>query len=527
MKEISVPKIPKTLLVLFSIVFITEFSLGYYISHIIGYVHSDSMSRVANAFYVIFSRDPHLAAIGFVWNPLPSLMEIPILLFYPLFPILASDAVAGVIMTSFFASLTAVLLVQTGLRFGLSKWLSLAISLCFVFNPFIFLFGANGLSDAPFIYFIIYATAELSFWIRTKNIGSLIKVSFFLTLAFWTRYEAVPFGAAIGIALFIAIWFTPHPLIQESTFMEKLKLRLAKTEGTLTLVLTPVIYSGLLWLMFNYTIMGNALYFLNSQYSNVAQSQGLTTEKTFINMIGNPFQTAIFVAHKLIYFSIPLLGILVLRIWNRRFVFWDFSILFILYSSIFGLQFLLLMKGTSYGWLRYFLYVYPITVAWLPYELSKVKATFMNAAIVLVSLILTIGILTNALFNPIVAPDENKFLHAKQYAAVQKTDKEVAAFLESSLKDATILMDSYSAYAVILNSDRPSRYIITSDVIFNDALASPSKFKVDYILSPKPDKSSALSADNLLYPNFYEKGASFVTLYKEFGGRWRLYKVIQ
>ena len=42
-------------------------------------VFPDAMSRVANGYYVLFSRDPHLAAIGFVWNPLPSLAAIPLL----------------------------------------------------------------------------------------------------------------------------------------------------------------------------------------------------------------------------------------------------------------------------------------------------------------------------------------------------------------------------------------------------------------------------------------------------------------
>ena len=38
-----------------------------------GLVPGDALSRVANGYYTLFSRDPHLAAVGFVWNPLPSL----------------------------------------------------------------------------------------------------------------------------------------------------------------------------------------------------------------------------------------------------------------------------------------------------------------------------------------------------------------------------------------------------------------------------------------------------------------------
>src|SRR6476660_7244053 len=39
----------------------------------------DALSRVGNASYVLFSRDPKLAAIGFVWTPLPSLIMLPVL----------------------------------------------------------------------------------------------------------------------------------------------------------------------------------------------------------------------------------------------------------------------------------------------------------------------------------------------------------------------------------------------------------------------------------------------------------------
>ena len=58
-------------------------------------IFPDAMSRVANAYYVLFSRDPHLAAIGFVWNPLPSLATLPLLVFSPWFPALASLGAAG------------------------------------------------------------------------------------------------------------------------------------------------------------------------------------------------------------------------------------------------------------------------------------------------------------------------------------------------------------------------------------------------------------------------------------------------
>ncbi|KPV57748.1 hypothetical protein QJ48_20315, partial [Paenibacillus sp. A3] len=119
---------------LFLFIFSLEFAAGYYVSHVIGYVHSDAMSRVANAFYVLYSRDPHLAAIGFVWNPLPSLVELLFLLPYHWLPELASSALAGVLMSSVFAGMTAVLLARAGIDFGLSRTFAVLLSLSFSCN---------------------------------------------------------------------------------------------------------------------------------------------------------------------------------------------------------------------------------------------------------------------------------------------------------------------------------------------------------------------------------------------------------
>src|SRR5690606_5766592 len=75
-----------------------------------GYMHSDAVSRVANAFYVLYSRDPHLGAIGFVWNPLPSLLELLPLLAYPIIPAIATAGLAANLLTALFAAGTSLML---------------------------------------------------------------------------------------------------------------------------------------------------------------------------------------------------------------------------------------------------------------------------------------------------------------------------------------------------------------------------------------------------------------------------------
>lgn len=143
------------------LVLLLELGVGYYLTSIYGFMSGDASSRVANAFYVLYSREPSLANIGFVWNPLPSFMEMILLVFYPLFPALASEGLAAVIVSSLFAALTVALLVKAGKQFGLNKWLSIIFALLYAFNPYIFYYGANGLTEVIFIYFINIAVIQM------------------------------------------------------------------------------------------------------------------------------------------------------------------------------------------------------------------------------------------------------------------------------------------------------------------------------------------------------------------------------
>ena len=62
--------------------------------------NGDAVSRMANGFYVLYSRDPHLAAIGFVWNPGTSIADLVPLLFYHLWTPLASHMFAGSLVSA-------------------------------------------------------------------------------------------------------------------------------------------------------------------------------------------------------------------------------------------------------------------------------------------------------------------------------------------------------------------------------------------------------------------------------------------
>ncbi|POR26694.1 glycosyltransferase family 39 protein [Paenibacillus polymyxa] len=512
---------------LFVFILALELSAGIYFSYVLGYMHTDALSRVANAFYVLYSRDPHLGAIGFIWNPLPSLLEMVILLLYPIFPALATYGLAAVILSATFAALTAMLLYRAGVRTGLSSGMSIMLALLYALNPFILLFGANGLSDSLYIYFIMMTVIEFALWLKDRMTASLIVSGLALAMAFWTRYEAVPLGVAMAGGVVLAIMFLHRNMGRRELAMRE---KLHKVEATWLLLLLPVVFSGLLWIFFNYLIMGNAFYFLNSEYSNTAQSAELLNDDKFVEIFSNPLVALKFIASKTLWYSVPLFAILFIRLLSGRLFRWGTLIILLLFLSVPGLQFLLMMKQSSYGWFRYFMYVFPITVAWLPYELSQLQGRWRRAAfgLVSVSLLLTAGLLSYALTRPDIAPDENSFLTRTgnvNYVR-QESDRKIAVWLDEHLPKSTIMTDSASAYTMIVYSEYPKRFLITSDYSFNKALSYPQDNHVDYILVPKIMSGMPLSKINMVYPNLYEKGAPWVQLEREFNGEWRLYKVL-
>src|SRR5688500_12454061 len=95
----------------------------------LGIIVGDAWSRVGNAFYVLFSRDPHLAAIGFVWNPLPSLLMLPMLPLKAIWPELVTHGFAANLLSAIFmaASVLQIRGIMSDLGVGRSLRIALTI----------------------------------------------------------------------------------------------------------------------------------------------------------------------------------------------------------------------------------------------------------------------------------------------------------------------------------------------------------------------------------------------------------------
>ncbi|MBP2033536.1 hypothetical protein J2Z42_002239 [Clostridium algifaecis] len=497
-------------LIMFLAVFIAELIGGIYFSYFKGILLNDAFSRTANAFYVLYVKPFRLASIGFVWNPLPSIFQLPFVELSKIWRPIVSSGISAVIVTAASSAFSALLLFRVFTRFNISKKYSICIILLYVTNPFIFFYGMNGMSEETFFAAVIYIVANMTLWMREGSPEYIIKIAFGLTFAFFCRYEAMPFAAAVGIGVLINIFFSEKEKKFIPSNIKREKYHYA--EGTAIVLYAPMIYGILLWIFLNWTITGNPLYFLNSVYSNTSQSQ-LTTS------IESPIKAIEYVIQRAIPFLPLFFAFILIRSANKKIFKSDFFILCILVVTMLVFHFLMLVKGSSYGWFRFFSYSLPICIAWLPYELSGVKKIFRPTVFkILCAALIISSILTGrALSDPVIAVEEH-------YVLANQEGKEISEYINEELPDEKIMMDSFLTSAIILNVKNIDNLVVSSSLNFNQYLDNPAKYGINYIIVPDPDDGiGSLDAFNRRYHYLYKDGADWCTLKKEFEG----YKIFQ
>jgi hypothetical protein len=514
---------------LFFLILLVEVAMGYYACHIKGFVFGDGISRVASAFYVLYIRPPHLAAIGTTWNPLPSFLQLPLMLFWPIYKPIASSGLAGVIMTAVFAAGSAVLIYKGTWKLSKAHSLGIIMALLYSFNPFMFVYGFSGKAEVPFCFMLLWFTYSFINWIEDGETYHVAKMAMALALAFLIRYEifAISGAAFLGLAIII---LTYHRKVLDPGPRESLQYNLQKVEGRGTLLLTPMIYALICWILYDWIITGNPFYFLNSTYSNLGFIRSYAANATLNSLVGNPAATLHYVYRAGHYFLIPLVVILAYRLIKGRLFKWDLLVLLLLIGSTLVQQAYMLYKGMSAGAVRYFIYPLPFITAWFAYEIRK-KRSRIFISLFLLSFLFADVYLGHAWFNLAAFRNIQEEVTDITFSNVENPaedlQRDVAKYINANLANGRILMDSVRAYNVILNVNHPGNIVTSCSYDFEAALKNPRKNRISYILIPSyKNDFNRQDAVNNRYPQLYERGAKWCVLAKEFGQYYRLYRIV-
>lgn len=502
-------------------------SLGFYLTLHLHYYAGDAVSRVANAYYVLYGRNPHLGAIGFIWNPLPSLFELPIVSLYPLVPAVVTKGLAGIFVSALFGAWGAVHLHRILTNFSVPKPWSYIITLIFALNPLIALYGANGMSDIMLLSCLLGTYSGVLDYLSTHALRRLVSAGIWMALGLGMRYEAVPFGALVIIGLMAAQWKTTKPEIWA---------------GSAMILGAPIVFAGGLWIYFNWAIMKNPVYFLNSNYGNLAQTRtGAYLTPALDHAYHSLPGTIEYVAHFLLL-SWPLalaLGIMFFFLWGRHLD----NRAVILLSGALGA--ILLEIGFAYvghlgSWDRYFISFIADGVLMVSFIASKMGKRFAHRKLPAILWWTTMSVLLLsadvgtfiAAQNPTIGhPDGIVMDYAWQNRSMQYLSDTftrvtpVIQYLDHH-PHLTVLADAFNAWPIIIRSKNFNRFIITSDYDFASILHNP-KGRVAAILVPEPTGVASLDAVNRVWPQMWAGHVPWATLLKSFpgGANWRLYEV--
>lgn len=492
----------------------------------------DAPSRVANAGYVIASRDPHLSAVGFVWNPLPSLVEVPILKLSQWWPALRSRGLAGVVQSAMFMAGAAIMVGRIARDRGLSaRWRGLAIA-AFALQPMIVVYGASGMSEAAETFCVLWCVRHVMRWADGRGTGDLGWAGMALGVGYLARYEVVP--AAVGAAGLVGL----------ATMLQAGSPRIPKALANIAIVMFPIVIAASVWALSGWVVNQELFATLSSRYGNdsivaaalrrggpVAPGGSDDWVAICARILGvQPFvgiAAGIAVVHAALTRSITALApvvvvgpVLAFSAWGQ-------------------------LTSTTFGCFRYYLLGIPLVICvalalWLPLSTRRFGAVLLCGSILIGYPVTVIASLNERIgnqplqfgFNSLLFPDRLAPQRPEQvwYRQLMVDDRVLADHLDRQrLPDGSVLMDTFNGWGVWMSSSHPKQFIITSDYDFKAALNRPWENDVRFLLVSNPNVSDA-DALNVRYPTLWDDGAGMSDLvYSVYGAsgeeRFRLFRM--
>lgn len=506
-------------LVLGVLVFLVCLTVGLFMVLHDGIIQGDAFSRVINAYYVFLRPHPHFAAIGFIWNPLPSLLELPFTLLKNLWPPLVTMGLAANLVSAGFAGLGAALLYRILVLLGIARGYRLLWSAIYALNPMILLYGANGMTDLMLVATFLGLAEGLIAYHNTSEQDGLMRAGLWLAVGFLLRYEALAVGALVAIGFIFTLLRTGR----QQEYVEAMVLVLE----------LPLVYVAGIWMFVNWLIMKNPLYFLLSPYGNASQLQTGSYQGSQLafayHHVGHTL--AILGGWSLIFLPIvpSFLWVAVSQLRRRA----DPRGLSLLAATL-GvpcLQGLLLYLGKSADWSRFFIYNIPFGFVLTALSVQLLPVRWRKTMLIVVSLLLLIGdgSTWRALHSPVWGRGSITSVEAVQHGRTTHPFAEqfsVAAYINQH-PHIKVLLDTFTSYAVVVGVKNPNQFIMTADLDFQSVLQNPGG-RVNMLLVPKPVGVGALNALNRAYPGLWAGRLSWTSRVIEFPGpsHYRLYRVL-
>lgn len=499
---------------------------GWWLVYVAQIFVGDAMARVVQAHSVVLSRDPHLAAVGFVWPPLPSIAEVPFVLAIEKF---AAPVFAGQIVSALFAGVLAAAMWGQMKRSEVPTRWAIVLTLTVMLNPLVFYSSINGMTEVIFLFFAVAAAGALSSWNPIESKGLLV-AGLLLGASFFVRYEAVAFAAAGVLSVVVMQWKTP---------------RWRERVGAVIIAfVAPVSYMVILWILWTWLFLGSPLAFLTGAGSNLyfTESIRLGQNSVLSPLYNDPVATVSWVLGYLVREFPPFLPLLLTAFvlcLKRR----DRGLFVLVVFAGVGPAFLALQvyRGQLLSWSRFWIYAVPFSAILLAAIVQTWRPSRRNVAYAVAAAVFALsGVSTLQIMGDTIrsAPDENTFATAvrtgnfktqygTEYAAIREATETLDAYMDEE-PEALALVDGLVHGGVLLFTRHSGKVAFDADRDF-DVLTGHPVDNVRFILIPGRQPSGAVAQTPLVerFPNLHARGAPWAEYLDEFPAysNSRLYRV--
>jgi hypothetical protein len=500
-------------------------------------IPNDTIARTGNGYYVMFSRDPHLAAIGFVWNPLPSMSVMPLLPFATFWPALVDRAFAANIVSALCMAGSVVVFRGVLVDWGIGRGRRLALCALLGLNPMVFYYGANGMSEGLFFLTLMLTVRGLSRWLEDNQPRTLITTGVYLALAYLTRSEAL--AGMISVIGLVAVL---------SAIRSQGDWRRRRAVGLTDAVLVgfPSVLAFAFWALTSWIIVGHPFEQFSSVYGTASQLRALELDPAQ----GRTSPLA-YVGEQVIGLAPALPVVLILAtlcVIFRR----DLRALapVALFGSALTFGVVFAASGKTAGFLRYFIAVIPLTALLVGFVAATGRPDqrwrrWLSASVAAIAGIAMLAVTAAGswltMFDRELGREESYQLsqvvpdlpYAEEFKKIRwrfETEREIARYLDDmELDNGSVVVDVAFAHAIVMGSRRPDQFVITTDSDFQQRLRAPSQFGVEYAIVQPGTGLGSLDAVNREFPTINDENSNVATLVKEFenigdGPNWRLYR---
>jgi len=212
----------------------------------------DALDRLTRAFLVWHNDPQKLAAIGFFYPPLDTMVMLPSAIVKPL----ATGLVALPVTSAFFAALTVGILDRTLARCDMHVGLRLPLLAAFALNPLWLFYTGNGMSEAVYSAFLAIALYFFVSWYVTSEPRFLIGAGLITAVLVLTRYGFIVWAFLLCILIGVAL--------------ARRHARRIEVEGSVIAFAAPVLYVLAIWILFNGLIQGDPFGWISSATSTQA-----------------------------------------------------------------------------------------------------------------------------------------------------------------------------------------------------------------------------------------------------------------